>query len=195
MLWRAYGPMSIAELCAELDGFSLHARVRIRAADRARLERVCRYVSRPPIASERLSLTPDGRVLYRLRKPFRDGTGHFVFDPLTFLERIAALVPRPRTHQLTYLSDDHPPDPLAPRAADDRPLPGPRETAARAGLRLLIRAVTPSRLHPLPEHRGSRSDAVYPRLGNDQGVSRLASLAPALGARDRHPRDHSPVLD
>ncbi len=67
-----------------------------------RFERVCRYISRPPIASERLSLTADGRVLYRLRATFRDGTSHFVFDPLTFIERIAALVPRPRTHQLTY---------------------------------------------------------------------------------------------
>ncbi len=81
------------ELCAQLDGFSLHARVHIRAGDRARLSQVCRYISRPPIASERLSLTPDGRVLYRLRAPFRDGTSHFVFDPAAFLERIAALVP------------------------------------------------------------------------------------------------------
>ncbi len=56
----------------------------------------------PPIASERLSLTPDGRVLLELRRPFRDGTTHVCFDPLTFLERLAALVPRPRVHLFTY---------------------------------------------------------------------------------------------
>ena len=37
-----------------------------------------------------------------LRAPFRDGTTHFVFEPLAFLERLAALVPPPRMHQLTY---------------------------------------------------------------------------------------------
>ena len=58
--------------------------------------------SRPPIATERLSLSPDGRVVYELRRPWRDGTTHFVFDPLTFLERLAALVPHPREHGLTY---------------------------------------------------------------------------------------------
>ena len=52
-------------LCAEVDGFSLHAAVRIAADDRDRLEHLCRYVARPPFAAERLSLAPDGRVLAR----------------------------------------------------------------------------------------------------------------------------------
>lgn len=34
--------------------------------------------------------------------PWRDGTTHIVFEPLAFLERLAALIPRPRAHQLTY---------------------------------------------------------------------------------------------
>ena len=90
------------ELCAQVDGFSLHARVRISLRDRERLERLCRYVARPAVASERLSLSRNGNVLYRLRRPWRDGTTHFVFEPLVFLERLAALVPRPRTHLVTY---------------------------------------------------------------------------------------------
>jgi hypothetical protein len=52
------------ELCADWEGFSLHAKVRVQANDHLRLERLCRYVARPPIATERLSLTPDGRVAY-----------------------------------------------------------------------------------------------------------------------------------
>ena len=50
-------------------------------------------VARPPLAAERLSLLPDGRVAHQLRRPWRDGTTHFIFDPLTFIERLAALVP------------------------------------------------------------------------------------------------------
>lgn len=68
----------------------------------ALLEHLCRYVVRPPIATERLSLRDDGKVVYALRRPWKDGTTHFVFDPLTFLERLAALIPRPRAHVLTY---------------------------------------------------------------------------------------------
>ena len=39
--------------CADVDGFSLHADVCVPARDRAQLERLCRYVARPAIASER----------------------------------------------------------------------------------------------------------------------------------------------
>jgi hypothetical protein len=85
-----------------VDGFSLHAKVCVREDERERLERLCRYVARPPIATERLSLSPEGKVVYRLRRRWRDGTEAIVLDPLTFLERLAALVPRPRAHQLTY---------------------------------------------------------------------------------------------
>ena len=69
---------------------------------RERLERLCRYVARPPIATDRLSLSSDGKVVYRLRRRWRDGTEAVVFEPLTFIERLAALVPRPRTHLMTY---------------------------------------------------------------------------------------------
>ena len=89
-------------LCANQDGFSLHAEVRVGAHDRTRLEHLCRYVARGPIASERLSLSDEGKVIYELRRAWRDGTTHIVFDPLTFIERLAALVPRPRVHLVTY---------------------------------------------------------------------------------------------
>jgi hypothetical protein len=92
----------IKELCAELDGFSLHAAVRVEAGQTNRLEHLCRYITRPPLSNKRLSLTPDGRVVHELRAPFRDGTTHFIFEPLAFIERLAALVPPPRLHQLTY---------------------------------------------------------------------------------------------
>jgi hypothetical protein len=87
---------------AEYAGFSLHAGIGIEADARSKLERLCRYVSRPAIAAERLSLTPQGEVHYRLKTPYRDGTTHIVLEPLDFIARLAALVPSPRAHQSRY---------------------------------------------------------------------------------------------
>jgi hypothetical protein len=42
-----------AALCADAHGFSLHAGVRCGAHQRKRLERLCRYITRPAIANER----------------------------------------------------------------------------------------------------------------------------------------------
>jgi hypothetical protein len=61
-----------------------------------------RYLLRPPVANERLRLLPDGRVACALKKRWRDGTSAVVLDPLTFLERLAALVPRPRKKLINY---------------------------------------------------------------------------------------------
>jgi hypothetical protein len=66
------------------------------------LERLCRYVARPAIALERLSRDGDGLVVYELKHPFRDGTTHVLFEPLDFIARLAALVPRPRTHLVRF---------------------------------------------------------------------------------------------
>jgi len=71
-----------------IDDFSLHAKVRTQAADRERLERLCRYVTRPPIEVERLSLAPDGKVIYALRRRWRNGTSAIAFEPLDFLARM-----------------------------------------------------------------------------------------------------------
>ena len=46
---------------AEADGFSLHAGLDIELHQRAELERLCCYVSRPPIAEERLAQTSSAR--------------------------------------------------------------------------------------------------------------------------------------
>ncbi|MCP5083373.1 MAG: transposase [Alphaproteobacteria bacterium] len=84
------------------DGFSLNAAVVCKAHQRDKLERLCRYVSRGPIALERLSIDGDGLVVHELKHPFRDGTTHVLFEPLDFLARLAALVPRPRAHLVRY---------------------------------------------------------------------------------------------
>jgi Putative transposase len=82
--------------CAEVDGFSLHADVCVPARDRAQLERLVRYVARPAIASERLELLADGRLRYRFKRAWRDGSVAVEYDPVDFIGKLAALVPRPR---------------------------------------------------------------------------------------------------
>ena len=51
---------------AEASGFSLHAGIAAKASQRDKVERLARYVSRPPVAIERLSLTQSGQVRYAL---------------------------------------------------------------------------------------------------------------------------------
>ncbi len=77
-------------------GFSLHAGVRCGAHQRKELERLCRYITRPAIANERLKRNGEGQVVLQLKSAYRDGTTHIVMSPLEFMQRLAALVPRPR---------------------------------------------------------------------------------------------------
>jgi len=83
---------------AQYAGFSLHAGIGVEAEQRGKLERLTRYVSRPPVSVERLDLTAQGQVRYRLKTAYRDGTTHIVLEPLDFIARLAALVPPPRVH-------------------------------------------------------------------------------------------------
>jgi hypothetical protein len=83
-------------LLARLAGFSLHAATVCQAWQRSRLERLRRYITRPPIATKRLSVDGRGRVVYRDKQPFRDGSTHVLLEPLDFIARLAALVPRPK---------------------------------------------------------------------------------------------------
>jgi hypothetical protein len=72
----------------------LHAGVVAQHWERKKLERLCRYVTRPAISEKRLSITPAGNVRYQLKTPYRDGTSHVVFEPMDFLARLAALALR-----------------------------------------------------------------------------------------------------
>jgi hypothetical protein len=126
--------------CVESNGFSLHADVSCGRGERKKLERLCRYdvqgstsvaggrmpgatIARPPIAHERLKLSDCGQVVYELKAPYRDGTTHVVMSLLEWMQRLAALVPRPRLHLTRYHGI------LAPNA-NWRPqvVPKPKET-------------------------------------------------------------------
>jgi len=50
------------------------------------------------LANERVQTKVAGQVVLKLKTPWRDGTTHLVISPLKFMQRLAALVPRPRLH-------------------------------------------------------------------------------------------------
>jgi hypothetical protein len=52
---------------------------------------------------KKLAITTYGKVRYQLKTPYRDGTtgdrrSHVIFEPLGFIDRLAALVPKPRVN-------------------------------------------------------------------------------------------------
>ncbi|MCW5571007.1 MAG: transposase, partial [Steroidobacteraceae bacterium] len=46
-------------------------------------------MSRPPVATVRMALTSSRYARYQLKTPYRDGTTHFVLEPLDLMARLA----------------------------------------------------------------------------------------------------------
>ncbi|MBE0546338.1 MAG: transposase [Rubrivivax sp.] len=66
-------------------------------ADRRQaLEQLCRYITHPALANERVQYNPNGQVERKLKIPWRDGTRHLVMTPLESVQRLAGLLPQPR---------------------------------------------------------------------------------------------------
>ncbi len=83
---------------AKAPGFPRHAGPAAAAHERQKLDRLCRYITRPAMAEHRLSLTAQGRLRYQLKTPYRGGTTHVVIESLDFIVRLAALVPKIRVN-------------------------------------------------------------------------------------------------
>jgi len=106
------------------SGFSVDTSVCIAAQDRAGLERLLRYCARPPFAMERLRKAGH-ELVYRCAKQ-RSEPGsqthnqrgakvdEIILTPLELMDRIAALVPPPRTHRHRYFGVLAPNSPLRP---------------------------------------------------------------------------------
>jgi len=88
--------------CAVCDGYNLHAGVRIAPLDREGLERLCRYLARPPVGRERLEEQPDGSILLRLKTAWSDGTAAILLSRSELLQRLLAIVPPPRKNEVVF---------------------------------------------------------------------------------------------
>jgi hypothetical protein len=122
----------------------VHARQVVDGRDRRQLERLCRYITRPPVAQERLERLADGRLELRLKHPWKDGTRALLLEPDDLLVRLVAAVPPPYFHLLRYFGvlSSHsrlrkevvPHPPPDPTATTPPPAPGDQlELALDAG--------------------------------------------------------------
>jgi hypothetical protein len=66
--------------------------------DQQTLEQLCCHITRPALTDTRARTHAAGRVALKLTTPWRDGTTHFVISLLGLMQRLAALVPKPRLH-------------------------------------------------------------------------------------------------
>ena len=73
------------ELCYASRGFPLHAAPCIPAGDTDGLERLCRYVARPPLAAGRLIALSEDELLFKLKTPWSDGMKSLIFSPIELI--------------------------------------------------------------------------------------------------------------
>ncbi|HLG42706.1 MAG TPA: transposase, partial [Planctomycetota bacterium] len=89
--------------CARVkEGYSVHANVRIEGNDREGLAQLCRYITRPPFAMDRIRESGDGRIVVELRRPRMDRGTALLLTEQELMEKLAALVPPPRAHLVRY---------------------------------------------------------------------------------------------
>ena len=88
--------------CASFGGYNLHGGVQVSAKNRKGLEALCRYIERPPLAKSRLVSDGEGEYRILLKTPWSDGTNSIRVGLLELMERLAAIIPQPRTHQFLY---------------------------------------------------------------------------------------------
>jgi hypothetical protein len=100
--YEGEGPSLSGTRCASVYGFSLHANTDIPAHRRDQLERLIHYTARGAVSLERLAQDEDGDLLYSFTRVGSDGTTGIKLSPLELLEKLSALVPPPRVHQVRY---------------------------------------------------------------------------------------------
>jgi hypothetical protein len=87
-------------------GFSVHNRVYVEPEDQAAVERLARYIMRPPISLERMAWEGEGEVRYRRKGGHEDLASRLdpveTFDPSEFLARVIMHIPEPRRHMVRY---------------------------------------------------------------------------------------------
>lgn len=138
----------------------------VAARDREKLEKLCCYAARSAVAESRLVELADGRIGYALKRRWRDGTTAVVMTKGVLMERLCALVPKPRKHLVTYHGVLAPASGLRPKVVPKRV-----EEKGEAG---------GCRTGPLGESMSrSRSMASWPqeRCGRESRRRRVAEAA------------------
>ena len=197
------------EPIAEVRGINIHAAQVVDGRDRRRVERLCKYITRPPVAQERLERRPDGKLELSFKRAWRDGTRALVFEPADLIPRLVASVPPPRWHLLRYFGvlSSHssrrrlvvpapPPDPVAnrppPARGDQLELLGDKDDAPAPRKRWawLLAHVFAADVETCPRCSGpmrwaevANTRAQITRLLAEHGLGPRAPPATRVGAR------------
>jgi hypothetical protein len=122
-LWPSEDDVEVSSTaCINVGGYSVHAATAVKSDERDRLEKLVRYMARPAISEERISILPNGDIKLKLKTPWRDGSEYLIFSPIEFLERLLALIPLPRFHLTRYYGVFAPASPHR-KHLPDRPRP------------------------------------------------------------------------
>jgi hypothetical protein len=148
--------------CASVHGFSLHAQTQIPAHRRDQLERLIRYTARGAVSLERLQEDATGDLLYTFTHPWSDGTTGIRRSPLELLEKLAAVVPLPHVHLVSYGGC------LAPHSHEERLAPRP------------VFLLTPPSAAPHDVSRPAELARHYGCVGDQRHTDTLPPCRPAL---------------
>ncbi len=83
-------------------GFSAYARHLILNEEPARLAHMTRYLVRPPVATDRIHATTEGRVLIETPTDPRTGATTLLLDPVEWVRRMTNQIPDARMHLVRY---------------------------------------------------------------------------------------------
>jgi len=95
---RLVRPEAPAKLNVHAFGMNLHAATTVDGRDRKQLERLCRYLLRPPFSAGAIERLPDGRVRLDIARQARSVT----MTAEQFIAKLIALVPPPGLHMVRY---------------------------------------------------------------------------------------------
>jgi hypothetical protein len=88
--------------CVAHGGYSIHANTCVHATQKERLEKLIAYMSRAPIADDRIEIISDDKIRIKLKTQWHDGTTHMEFTPNEFIEKLVAVIPPPWFHLTRY---------------------------------------------------------------------------------------------
>jgi hypothetical protein len=84
------------------SGFSTYAAQQVAAQDPQRLERLARYITRPPVRLDTVVELDDGRVEVTTPPDPHSGHTRRVFDPLEWVHAVTSQIPDPGQHMVRY---------------------------------------------------------------------------------------------
>jgi hypothetical protein len=165
---------------SDAQRFQIHAGVRVAAADRTALERLCAYVARPPLADEQLRRLADDRVELTLRNAQRGPKTTVVLHPLQLIRRLAI---GGEARRGSFPSERRAPEPSEGRVADRLAWQVP----TRASTAFAMPACSRPRPRSVPTSCRPGASP-YRARGSERGVS-----SPRCRSRtERHGRSFSP---